>query len=239
MIIDFLDKYPIEEQDKILDMAERWYIHEYRRSGTGIDLYGVFNDLPYWGEGKCECEGTCPYNYDDETECDHYDDSNYNEWFAGIITKDEKEQIDNIEQQIVRQMELFKEDDDWNPLHINISYRLMKWLNERDITYCIIRGLASHHDYIFLKNFYPDAQYRLLFGQPTTYDMKYAVDTMGWVSYGIRELTATKSSKTKEAAIKWIKENSVGLVHLWNDGGDTMVFEDEIDAMAIKLRWTE
>ena len=193
MIIDILDKYPTEEQDKIIDMAERWYVYEYRQSGTAIDLYGVFNDAPYWGDGKCE-KGTCKdCKYDtregDDESCDNYIDENYNKWFDGIISEEEIEQIKELRDQDTQQKLLFVEDDEWKSLHIDITYDLMKWLNKNDVTYCIIRGIVAIHDEIYVKGFYQNSEYKLRFGSPSVYDMKFAVDEMGWKCYDIYTLT--------------------------------------------------
>lgn len=247
MIINLLDKYSTEEQDKIIEMAERHYVYEYRRSGTAIDLYAVFNDAPYWGEGEC-ANGKCAeckhnINKNSDGSCDEYTDEAYNDWFDGIIEDHEIELINGLHEQNKRQVALFQEDEEWKLLYTPITFRLMKWLNEKDITYCIIRGLIEGRDDIFVKSSYIDldSEYRLLFSRPSVHDLRYAIDKLGWPSYSIRDLATIKSTKQKKIIVDWIKENNVGIVHQWNEDydADTLVFENEIDAMAIKLRWAE
>ena len=240
MIIDFFNNYSPEEQDRLIEILERYYVYEYHHSVDGV-LYEKYSDAPYWGVGKCEkgkCE-SCKYGDPDEpyygaSDCDEYDDAEYNKWFDNIITSNELEEINNLKFQHSRQIMLFDEDDEWWSLPSDITIELLTWFNKKNITYCLIKGLTTQSDVLYVKRFIPNPEYRLRFGEPSVHDMKYAVDELGWKCYNTIDLTNIRNhGQVRE----WVMENKTGIIHKWDSGA--LLFENEIDAMAAKLRWLE
>ena len=67
--------------------------------------------------------------------------------------------------------------------------------------------------------------------------MEYAVKTMGWQYYNIRRLTNITNRDKLERIKEWIKQNNIGIIH--ERDVNTLLFEEETDAMAVKLKWME
>ena len=105
MIIDLLDKYPIVEQERLLEITERWFMSNYHRHpDNNRDIYREYRDTPYWGNGPCE-NGKCTRDVDEDDECcEGYEDKIYNEWFYNLITEEERDQMMDIESQIIKQI---------------------------------------------------------------------------------------------------------------------------------------
>ncbi len=256
MLIDLLNNYPIEDHSYIIDTAKRWYMSEFH-NGHNFDMYKEYPDAPYWGDGKCkhgECK-SCTYicNISNETNepiivdhfdvvvgeyCEEYYDVAYNEWFDNIITGGEKEHIEEINGAFKRQIKLFEDDEEWMKLTHVVTIQLLLWLEKRNITYCIIKGLTDFDDHLFIKiSAPPDEYYALFTHTPKKYHLDYCVENHGWVCYNIGDLTNIRTIEGIDEIFKWMEENTIGCFQYLNKSGDTVYFECEEDAVAIKLRW--
>ena len=236
MIIDFLNNFNGEEQKRIIEMAERWHAYRHRRNSSLFDLYKKFPDAPYYNYSRGVCADPKCTNTD-HSECEHYVDIAYEIWFDDLILDDEKEELKEMEQLVKKQRQSLKNDSEWDELYANITLDLLKWLNEKEITYCLLRNIPGEKDYLFVKNFHDFVEYRLKFDTPSLYDVQYAIDSWGWKKYSIYELTKISNIKQKKVIKSWIYENKSGIIHILDN--DTLLMENEIDAMALKLRWNE
>ncbi len=218
MIIDLLNNYPINEQDKILDAAKRWYAQQHHHRGSKIDLYDVFPDAPYIGE------------------------DGFDEWFEKILSSEKKEWIENINEKFTKQKKLFDDDKKWCRLFYNedISLKLLMWLDKNNITYCIIKGLLDFADHLYIKTLQLPVEYYVLFTtNPRRSQLEYAIDNYGWVKYNVGTLINDTSAFKVHEAMDWIRDNSLGIIHFISPMNDNLYFELEEDAAAIKLRWAE
>lgn len=261
MIIDLLNNYPTKEQDRIIEVSKRWQMHRYHR-GTSFDLYKEYPDAPYWGEGECEygdcviCTNECHIEKDgqlvflncfdeDEERCEEYSDKQFYEWFDKIINEEEKKWIEDINIPFDKQLDVMDESTEWSTENIDIDFRLLNWLNENNITYCIIKGLLNYTDKIYVKTnkkwFDLGAEYRLRFGYPTQHDISYAISSLGWHEVILTSLTKVHDNDILSETSKWIMKNKVGIVLISDqfNRNSKVIFEDEIDIMATKLRWME
>lgn len=221
MIIDLLNNYSIEKQDRILDTAKRWYAQQYHHTGSKIDLYDEFPDAPYWGE---------------------YSEDDFYKWFDRLISFEECNWIEDIDKQFKKQKELFDNDKKWNMLLYNedIFLKLLVWLDKNNITYCIIKGLLDYTDYLYIKTPQLPVEYYVLFTPDPRYaHLEYAVDNCGWVMYNVATLINNYHMVKVEEAISWIMNNSLGVVHRGYSNDLNLFFELEEDAAATKLRWAE
>lgn len=221
MIIDLLNNYSVDEQNKILDATNRWYAQQYHHHSSKIDLYDIFPDAPYWGEYSAE---------------DFY------KWFDRLISFDERNWIEDINENFKKQIELFEKDKKWSRLFYqeNISLRLLKWLDKNNITYCIIKGLLDFTDHLYIKTLQLPVEYYVLFtSNPRRAHLDYAVDNYGWVKYNVATLINDTSPFKVQEAMDWIRDNSLGIIHFISPMNDNLYFELEEDAAAIKLRWAE
>lgn len=255
MIIDLLNNYPIEDHSCIIETAQRWYLNEYRQS-TKFDMHKEYSDAPYWGDGECEhgvcksCTHVCNISnetnepiyvnhYDSDECCEEYEDKEYNKWFENIITDAEKEWIEEINGAFKRQVKLFEEDEEWIRLvRDEITIQLLVWLEERNITYCIVKVLADFEDQLFLKiSALPDEYYALFTHTPKKYHLDYCVENHGWVWYKLGDLINKKESTDIDKIFEWMSENTVGCFQYLSHSYDGVYFECEEDVMAVKLRW--
>ena len=244
MIIDLLESYSPDELTRVIEIYERWFISTYHRTHDDKDLYDLYPLAPYWGDGACDTIGCCQkslkYSSDGEP-CDEYSDYRYNKWFNDIVTDSEREEISKMHQRIDRQTQLIEKEDGWVRWHGSTSIRFFDWLNKKGISRCIVNGIIGQ-DALFLKNFYKDSEYRLLFGTPFTGDITLAIDKLGWKYYSLYELTSLKLTKKLDEFYNWVHENKTGTVHTFGtkySKVSTILFEKETDAMAVKLKWME
>lgn len=221
-------------------------------------MHKEYSDAPYWGDGECEhgvcksCTHIC--NISNETNepifvdhydvivgdhCEEYRDVAYNEWFENIITDAEKEWIEEINGAFKRQVKLFEEDEEWIRLFLDeITIQLLVWLEERNITYCIVKGLADFEDHLFLKiTALPDEYYALFTHTPKKHQLDYCVENHGWVCYNIGNLANIKSPEDIDEIFTWMAENTVGVYQYLDKSYDVVYFEYVEDVMAVKLRW--
>jgi len=261
LLIDPLTKYSNDEQDKIIEVAKRHHAHTYHR-GTNFDLYKEY-DAPYWGDGECEhgsCKH-CKYNtideirskmvyenhYDDNEErCYEYSDGAFYEWFNSIITNDEKIWIENIDKPFEKAIVFYDNEEYWEKIYDDyVDLTLLKWLNDKNITYHIIKGLLDFSVNLYYKkeSIWDDhiREYRLRFGDATTIDYMYAISHLGWYRISIYDMAINDDDIND--AIEWIDENHTGIVLKYSnvDGysSNDYLFENDEDIMGLKLRWME
>ena len=238
MIVDFLYHFDINDQKRIIEMSDRWHAYKYRRNTTAFDLYEKFPNAPYYSYRSGICfEPDC--REENHYDCKDYVDPAYESWFDKLLIEEEIEELEDFEKLVQRQRKALQDDSQWDELHSNITLKLLNWLNEKEVTYCLIRNIPGQRDYLFAKNFLFYTEYRLLFSGEnlSTYEIDYAITKLSWKQYYLSDLTGISDMKQKRIIEDWMYENKVGIIRKLNS--DSFLFENDIDAMAVKLRWNE
>lgn len=221
MILDILKNYSFQEQERIFNLIERWYLKEYKSLPSFIqeDLYKKYPDAPYRTDNDDDFFND-PW-FDDIISDEEYNEAQYyinlsNELKSNFYSKGRKEY----------KYEIY--------LYYSEDYlkRAYKFLNN-DISYFIVRTFENYYGVIYFKKKEDEIRFKINTHISLTYsDLEYAINDLNWHRFNFSKI----KKLDKEKVTKWLEKNKINDLYICFTKGD-FYFRNIIDYMAFKLKW--
>lgn len=244
MIIDFYNRF--ENRYDMMDLVQRAIISETYGTTSEFDVYKLYSDAPYKGEGKNKIYYDCyhnPVNVNSEN-AEYFVDYDYQEWFENLITNDERELYTDLMIENADSMSYYSSLETFT--HANyrkLNVEMLKWLSDRDIFYVLYYGALPSEKELFIKNKNfkrnPSYEFYTKFGYPDQFMIDYMVKNHDWTKVDVVKMFNINDFRHATMISDWILENCHSS-YISKSQVENYVFymESLEDVMAIKLRWS-